>query len=139
MLILLTIICGPRLVVDVAVDIWGRGLSRTGRRGLRGVVVGVEVFHHGDALPAWDVLLRGEGVQDAGAMEGFGVVAGTGEGEVVAAFLRVGRICGRGGGGAGEGGWSVGRCWGSGEMVGRRGAGATVGVCWSLDVLDGAL
>lgn len=139
-LVLLAVIRDPGLVVDGAVDIRGRGLGRAGGGGLRGAVVGVEVFHHGDALPAWDVLLRGEGVQDAGAVEGFGVVAGAGEGEVITAFLCVGLICGRGGGGGGgEGRWSVGRCWGCGEMVGRRGAGATTVVCWSLDVLDGAL
>lgn len=127
-------------MVDGAVEIRGRRLGRAagGGGGLRGAVVGVEVFHQGDALPAWDFLLRGEGVQDAGAVEGFGVVARAGEGEVIAAFLCVGRICGRGGGRGGR--WSVGRCWGcGGQMVGRRGAGATVVVRWSLDVLDGAL
>lgn len=44
------------------------------------------MLHHAEALPAGDLLLCGEDVQDAGAVEGFGVGAGAAKGEVVDAL-----------------------------------------------------
>ena len=68
----------------------------------------MELFYHGYALPGGNAVLGGAGVEDTGAVEGFGVGAGAGEGYIVAAFLGIRMVCGCGRGGGGEGGQRLG-------------------------------
>ena len=56
---------------------------------------GVEVFHHGNTLPAGDLLLRRQCVQDAVAMERFGVGSRAAELLVVDSALRGGGFGGK--------------------------------------------
>ena len=68
-------------------------------------------------------------MEDAGAVERFGIVAGAGEGEVVCTLLGVARFHSRSRGGIrGRRDW-----WRGGKVVGD-GSGCTVArVCWPLD------
>ena len=82
-----------RIELRVVVD-FVRLIARGGRRRRRRRAVwgqGIEILHHGDALPARDLFLRRERVQDAAALKRFGVVARAAEGaEVEAALGRFG-------------------------------------------------